>query len=76
MSPALHKVAGTLEWCGAAMVVALSFPIIALALFLLRAVVVAVFALALVAGLVLFCAHSPFRAWLAELVRGPRHVHS
>lgn len=76
MRPALDKVAGALEWCGAAVLVALSFPIIALALFVLRAVVVAALAIALLAGAVLFCAHSPFRGWLVAHVRGPRHVHS
>ncbi|NJD18366.1 MAG: hypothetical protein FIA95_03665 [Gemmatimonadetes bacterium] len=75
MKPALHKVANALEWCGAAVLVVVSFPLIALALFFFRAVVLAAVAFALVAGAVLFCAYSPFRGWVTSHARDPWHAH-
>ena len=76
MTPALNKVAHALEWCGAAVLVAVSFPLIAFALFFFRAMVLVVVALALLAGAVLFCAHSPFRVWVTSHARDPWHAHS
>lgn len=76
MRPALHNVANALEWCGAAVLVAVSFPVIALALFFFRAVVLVAIALGLAAALVLFCAHSPFRCWVTTHARDPWHAHS
>ncbi|MHB1191814.1 MAG: hypothetical protein ACYC6F_02110 [Longimicrobiales bacterium] len=76
MRPALNKVANALEWCGATVLVAVSFPLIAFGLFFFRAVVLVGFAVALVAGVVLFCTHSPFRSWVTTHARDPRHVHS
>ncbi len=75
MTSGLHKVANALEWCGAAVVVAVSFPLIALGLFFFRAVVLVGVAVALVAGVVLFCAYSPFRCWVTTHARDPWHVH-
>jgi len=76
MRPALHKVTNALEWCGAAVLVAVSFPVIALGLFFFRAIALVVVAAALVVGAVLFCAHSPFRCWVTAHARDPWHAHS
>jgi len=76
MRPALHKVTNALEWCGAAVLVAVSFPVIALGLFFFRAIALVVVAAALVGGAVLFCAHSPFRCWVTAHARDPWHAHS
>jgi hypothetical protein len=76
MRPALNRVTYALEWCGAAVLVAVSFPLIALGLFFFRAVVLVVVAAALVGGAVLFCAHSPFRCWVTAHARDPWHAHS
>ncbi len=76
MKPAINRVGNTLEFCGAALLVAVSLPFVALTLVLLRAVFLAVAVGGILSALVLFCAHSPFRGWVAAHARGTGPAHS
>lgn len=69
MRPAIHRIADALGWCGAALLVAVSLPFIALTVLVFRTVFVAVGALVLLGAIGLFCVHSPFRGWLAGHAR-------
>lgn len=65
MGPLIDRIGGALGWCGAAILVAVSLPFIALTVVVFRTVFV-FFAIVLLLGAVgLFCVHSPFRAWVA-----------
>lgn len=61
MRPAIHRVGNALGWCGTALIVAISFPFLALAVVVLRTVFVAVAALVILGAIGLFCVRSPFR---------------
>lgn len=64
MGPLIHKFGDAIGWCGAALLVALTLPFVALTVVVLRTVVVAVAAVAILGAVGLFCVHSPFRVWL------------
>jgi hypothetical protein len=66
MRPAIHRIGETLGWCGAALLVALSLPFVALTVVLLRTVFVAAAALVILGAIGLFCVRSPFQARLTQ----------
>ena len=59
-----------LGWFLALVLIAVSFPLIALLVLLLRTVLLPLAALAVVTGAVVYCANNRFRCWAYRLVRG------
>jgi len=75
MTPGIRRLCHALGWCGATLLVAVSFPLIALGLYIVRALLLVV-ACGLVFGVIVaYCACPPFRGWVAALVHGPRPTH-
>jgi len=75
MTPAIHRVCNALEWFGAALVVLVSFPLIAFGLFFLRALFLVVAGALILGVAVLWCAYPPFRGWVAAHLHGPWSTH-
>ncbi len=75
MTPAIHRVCNALEWCGAALAVALSFPLIAFGLFFLRALLLVVAGGLLLGTVVLYCGYPPFRGWVSARLHAPWPTH-
>lgn len=69
MGPLINRIGNALGWCGAAVLVAVALPFLALTVLVLRTVFVAVAVVALLGAIGLFCVHSPFRAWMARHAR-------
>jgi len=69
MGPLIHRIGNALGWCGAAVLVAIALPFLALTVVVLRTVFVAVAVVALLGAVGLFCVHSPFRTWMARHAR-------
>lgn len=65
MGPLIHRIGDALGWCGVALLVAASLPLVALAVVVFRTVFLAVALVALLGAAGLFCVHSPFRVWMA-----------
>jgi len=59
-----------LGWFLALVLIAVSFPLVALLVMLLRTVLLPVAALAVVTGGVVYCVNNRFRCWAYRLVRG------
>lgn len=76
MRPAIHSLCNALEWCGVAVLVLVSFPLIAVAVFFLRAVAAALLAALIIAVVTAWFAHAPFRDWVFAHLHGPRATHS
>lgn len=58
-----------LECCGGLLIVAVSLPLLALALFVLRGVLMVAAVAAVVTTLVLYCAYPRFRHWADQMCR-------
>lgn len=65
MGPLIHRIGNALGWCGAAVLVALSLPLLALTVVALRAVFLVVAVVALLGAIGLYCVNAPFRGWIA-----------
>jgi len=61
-----------IEWCGAVLLVAAGLPLIALALFLLRGVLLVAALLGIVSVAALYCAYPRFRHWAIAHTRRAR----
>jgi len=75
MTPGIHRLCNVLGWCGAALLVAVSFPLIALGLYIVRALFLIVVCAAAFGVSVAYCTSPPFRAWVAAHVHGLRPTH-
>ena len=76
MRPAMRTLCNALEWCGVAILVLVSFPLIAVAVFFFRAVAAALLAALIVGAVTAWFAHAPFRTWVFTRFHGPRATHS